>query len=75
MLSSFQSQAIGTAAYNLPWYNIKNYRTRRFLLLIIIRSQRSANISVGKFYPVNLESYFDALSSAYSYCTVLLKVM
>lgn len=66
---------MGTAVYDLPWYEIDDLKTRKYLLLTIVRSQRAINISAGKFYPVNLESYFNALSTAFSYCTVLLKVM
>lgn len=71
----FQSQAVGNAVYDLPWYKINDCKKRKYLLLTIVRSQRPVCITAGKFYPVNLESYYDALSTAYSMCTVLLKVM
>lgn len=71
----FQSEAVGDCVYDLPWYKLREYSTRRSLQLIIARSKRPSFISAGKFHPVNLESYFKSLTTAYSYCTVLLEVM
>jgi 7tm Odorant receptor len=72
---SWQSQAVGSAAYDLPWYKIDDCKTRKYLILTILRSQRAICISSGKFHPVNLESYYEALKLAYSFCTVLKKMM
>lgn len=74
-LKTPQSQAVGDAVYDLPWYTMHDYKTRKYLLLTIIRAQKPIKITAGKFYPVNLESYFNALTTAFSYCTVLLEVM
>ncbi|CRL04591.1 CLUMA_CG017659, isoform A [Clunio marinus] len=70
-----ESDAIGLAIYDLPWYQIKNYDARKYLLLTLLRSQRPIKITAGKFFPVNLQSYFGALKAAYAYCTVLLEAI
>lgn len=74
-LKTMQSEAVGDAIYDLPWYQISDFRTRRYLLLVMIRAQRPCTITAFKFYSVNLESYCNALTTAFSYCTVLQEVM
>nr|QGW50702.1 odorant receptor 4 [Propsilocerus akamusi] len=71
-----ESEAVGMEIYDLPWYNLpRDPKIKRYLMLIMMRSQRAINITAGKFYPVTLKSYYEALCSAYSYCTVLLNII
>ncbi|GAB1863063.1 Odorant receptor [Camponotus japonicus] len=51
-----KSKAIGIAAYNSAWYNLKPQETR-ILLFIILRSQKQLTLTVGKLTNLSLE-YF-----------------
>lgn len=62
---------IADLIYDLPWYEIKDQSVVRSLILCILRAQRPCLVTAAKFYPLNFESYLDAVKTAYSFCTVL----
>ncbi|XP_012061500.1 PREDICTED: LOW QUALITY PROTEIN: odorant receptor 4-like [Atta cephalotes] len=51
-----KSKAIGNAAYNTAWYNLKPENSR-ILSFIILRSQKQLTLTVGKMVDLSLE-YF-----------------
>ncbi|EGI58898.1 Putative odorant receptor 92a, partial [Acromyrmex echinatior] len=54
-----KSKAIGNAAYNTAWYNLKS-KDSRILSFIILRSQKQLTLTVGKMADLSLE-YFTSV--------------
>ncbi|CAD1476407.1 unnamed protein product, partial [Heterotrigona itama] len=53
---SSKSENIGWIVYNSNWYELSIYETRA-LLLLILRSQKPLNLTVGKFMNLSLETF------------------
>ncbi|KAF3054635.1 Odorant receptor 049 [Nylanderia fulva] len=66
-----KSKAIGIAAYNTKWYNLKPEETR-ILLFIILRSQKQLMLTVGKLTNLSLEYFASIMNASGSYLSVLL---
>jgi hypothetical protein len=65
------SEGIAEAIYEINWYEIKDLKLRKELLLIMMRSQNASKLTAGKFSVVCLESFKFMLNTAYSYFTLL----
>ncbi|KAL6254500.1 hypothetical protein P5V15_014553 [Pogonomyrmex californicus] len=59
---SNKSKAIGNAAYNSAWYDMKA-KNSRILLFIILRSQRQLKLTAGKMTDLSLECFTNILIS------------
>ncbi|XP_070150957.1 odorant receptor 4-like isoform X2 [Polyergus mexicanus] len=68
---SNKSIAIGNAAYNSDWYNMKT-ADNRILLFIILRSQRKLRFTAGKMMDLSLECFTNIMKASGSYLSVLL---
>ncbi|XP_071568981.1 odorant receptor 4-like [Temnothorax nylanderi] len=68
---SNKSKAIGNAAYNSAWYDMKA-KDRRVLLFIILRSQRQLQFTAGKMAVLSLEYFTTIMKASGSYLSVLL---
>ncbi|KAL6429638.1 hypothetical protein ACFW04_007516 [Cataglyphis niger] len=66
-----KSKAIGIAAYNSAWYNLKPEETR-ILLLIMLRSQKQLTLTVGKLTNLSLEYFASIMNASGSYLSVML---
>ncbi|XP_036141687.1 uncharacterized protein LOC105840961 [Monomorium pharaonis] len=51
-----KSNEIGIAAYNCEWYDLKSTESR-FLLFIILRSQKQLTLTVGKMMDLSLQTF------------------
>ncbi|XP_070150840.1 uncharacterized protein [Polyergus mexicanus] len=68
---SNKSTAIGNAAYNSDWYDMKTADSR-ILLFIILRSQRKLRFTAGKMMDLSLECFTNIMKASGSYLSVLL---
>ncbi|XP_011631564.1 putative odorant receptor 92a [Pogonomyrmex barbatus] len=68
---SNKSKAIGNAAYNSDWYDMKA-KDSRILLFIILRSQRQLKLTAGKMTDLSLECFTNIMKASGSYLSVLL---
>nr|XP_012219942.1 PREDICTED: odorant receptor 4-like [Linepithema humile] len=66
-----KSKAIGLAAYNSTWYNLKPKDTR-ILTFIILRSQKQLSLTVGKMMNLSLEYFATIMNASGSYLSVML---
>ncbi|EZA57532.1 ObirOr5-V3 [Ooceraea biroi] len=66
-----KSKAIGVAAYNSAWYNLKP-EDGRILSFIILRSQKQLTLTVGKMMDLSLEYFASIMSASGSYLSVML---
>ncbi|EFN81412.1 Odorant receptor 2a [Harpegnathos saltator] len=51
-----KSKAVGTAAYDSSWYELKPENSRT-LILVILRAQKQLTLTVGKIMDLSLESF------------------
>ncbi|XP_077261526.1 odorant receptor 4-like isoform X2 [Temnothorax americanus] len=68
---SNKSKAIGNAAYNSAWYDMKA-KDSRVLLFTILRSQRQLQLTAGKMAVLSLEYFTSIMKASGSYLSVLL---
>ncbi|XP_011694591.1 PREDICTED: odorant receptor 4-like [Wasmannia auropunctata] len=68
---SNKSKAIGNAAYNSAWYDMKT-KDSRVLLFIILRSQRQLKLTAGKMTVLSFECFTNIMKASGSYLSVLL---
>ncbi|XP_039310426.1 uncharacterized protein LOC120358860 isoform X2 [Solenopsis invicta] len=64
------SKMIGDAAYKSLWYDFKPNESK-FILLIILRSQRRLTITAGKIMDLSLEGFTTIMKASVSYISVL----
>ncbi|XP_011862399.1 PREDICTED: odorant receptor 4-like isoform X2 [Vollenhovia emeryi] len=67
---SAKSKMIGDAAYKSIWYDFQPNESK-FVLLIILRSQRRLTITAGKMMDLSLEGFTSILKASVSYVSVL----
>ncbi|XP_011694614.1 PREDICTED: odorant receptor 4-like [Wasmannia auropunctata] len=67
---SAKSKMIGDAAYKSIWYDFKPNESK-FILLIILRSQRRLTITAGKIMDLSLEAFTTIIKASVSYVSVL----
>ncbi|CAG9808584.1 unnamed protein product [Chironomus riparius] len=60
------SSSITTSVYNTEWYN-SSVKVQKFILLIMIRAQKTQAITALKFFDVSLETFQWATMFAYTY--------
>ncbi|CRK95825.1 CLUMA_CG009277, isoform A [Clunio marinus] len=66
-----QSQLIGLSAYDIKFYNYST-KVQKMVMLIIMRSQdKKIEVTAGKFYTANLESFGNALKTSIGYFTFM----
>ncbi|XP_051174430.1 odorant receptor 22c-like [Leptopilina boulardi] len=70
----FESMSIGFSAYNSPWYGWTK-KERQLIEIITFRSQKFAYLSAGKFAYMSLQAFTSILSSAFSFFTLLRRVV
>ncbi|KAL6254523.1 hypothetical protein P5V15_014576 [Pogonomyrmex californicus] len=68
---SNKSKSVANAAYEALWYNAKPSESR-FLLILILRSQKRLTLTIGKFNDLSLEVFANILKASASYVSVLL---
>ncbi|KYN18449.1 Putative odorant receptor 92a [Trachymyrmex cornetzi] len=61
-----KSKAIGNAAYNSAWYEMKPKNSRN-LIFVILRAQKQLTLTVGKIMDLSLESFTITLFCHYRY--------
>ncbi|KAL0134053.1 hypothetical protein PUN28_001140 [Cardiocondyla obscurior] len=66
-----KSKAIGNAAYNSAWYEMKPENSRN-LIFLILRAQKQLTLTVGKIMDLSLESFTSIMKASGSYLSVLL---
>ncbi|KAL0134068.1 hypothetical protein PUN28_001145 [Cardiocondyla obscurior] len=66
-----KSKAVGNAAYNSTWYNLKP-KDSRILSFIILRSQKQLTLTVGKMADLSLEYFASIMNASGSYLSVML---
>ncbi|XP_032669914.1 odorant receptor 4-like isoform X1 [Odontomachus brunneus] len=66
-----KSKAVGVAAYNCAWYNLKP-EDSRLLLFVILRSQKQLALTVGKMTDLSLEYFASIMNASGSYLSVML---
>ncbi|XP_043472153.1 odorant receptor 13a-like [Leptopilina heterotoma] len=69
-----ESMNIGLSAYDSPWYGWTK-KERKLIEIITFRSQRAAYLSSGKFAYMSLQAFTSILSSAFSFFTLLRRVV
>ncbi|XP_070506820.1 putative odorant receptor 92a [Chironomus tepperi] len=62
--------AISTSVYNTEWYS-GSVKLRRFILLIIYRSQKPQTIKAWKFFDLSMATFYWIVTKAHSYYSVL----
>ncbi|XP_051157261.1 odorant receptor 13a-like isoform X3 [Leptopilina boulardi] len=70
----FESMNIGLCAYDLPWHSWTK-KEGKVVEIIISRSQKVAFLSAGKFAHMSLKTFSSILSSAYSFFTLLRRIL
>ncbi|EZA57535.1 hypothetical protein X777_02070 [Ooceraea biroi] len=66
-----KTTAIGMAAYNSAWYELKPKHSRP-LIFIILRAQKQLTITVGKIMDLSLECFASIMKASGSYLSILL---
>ncbi|XP_018348865.1 PREDICTED: odorant receptor 4-like [Trachymyrmex septentrionalis] len=66
-----KSKAIGNAAYNSAWYEMKPKNSRN-LIFVILRAQKQLTLTVGKIMDLSLESFTSIMKASGSYLSILL---
>ncbi|THK32906.1 odorant receptor 13a-like [Diachasma alloeum] len=67
------SSRIHSFAYQGYWYNIP-MRSKKMLILIMMRSRNPSILTAGKLYVMSLQSFARVIKTSMSYFTVLLSV-
>lgn len=67
---SSQNEKLQIAIWNTPWYTISPNIVKD-MILIMMRSNKKFDLTAGKIYIINLESYTQLIKSMASYFTVL----
>ncbi|EDS41960.1 olfactory receptor [Culex quinquefasciatus] len=71
---SEEAAAVGTAIYDLPWYD-HSVELQRYYRLIIQRTQRTTGIFGLRFFLVQLTTFANVMQMSYSYFLVLKDVL
>ncbi|XP_018302496.1 odorant receptor 4-like [Mycetomoellerius zeteki] len=66
-----KSKAIGNAAYNSAWYEMKPKNSRN-LIFVTLRAQKQLTLTVGKIMDLSLQSFTSIMKASGSYLSVLL---
>ena len=66
--------SVAKAVQNIDFENIKDYKVRRALMMILMRSQKSIAFQKVLTYEITIEQFTTVVSSAYSYYTLCLQV-
>ncbi|XP_039312119.1 odorant receptor 43a isoform X2 [Solenopsis invicta] len=66
-----QSERIHWATYEYMWYTL-NPKVARNLILIMLRSKKSLNITAGKIFPMTMAMFCNLLKTSAGYVSVLL---
>ncbi|XP_026741310.1 putative odorant receptor 92a [Trichoplusia ni] len=65
-----ESSNIGDSAFLCNWYNMDE-KTKKLILMIIVRSKKPARLTAYKFSVISYESFTKILSTSWSYLTIL----
>ncbi|CAL7938362.1 unnamed protein product [Xylocopa violacea] len=68
-----KSEAIGRAAYLVPWYQYPGH-LRKPTSMLMIRGQRPVRLTAGKFVALSLQTFASMISTAASFFTVVRSV-
>ncbi|KAF9824212.1 hypothetical protein SFRURICE_019892 [Spodoptera frugiperda] len=66
----FQSMGVGDAVYNSRWYET-GAAERKYLLIVLLRSQKPCRLTAYGFTDINLRAYTRILSTSWSYFALL----
>ncbi|CAG9759550.1 unnamed protein product [Ceutorhynchus assimilis] len=69
-LLTLKSVEISDACYNYNWLN-SSTRTKRMLLIILLRSQRPMYVTAGTFIRLSMSSFLTVIKTAYSYFALM----
>lgn len=67
---SEESEGIQNAIYDISWYNMDS-KIVRDITFIMVRSRLKSQITVGKIFPMNYNSYLAIIRTMGSYFSVL----
>ncbi|XP_066598111.1 uncharacterized protein [Prorops nasuta] len=70
---STKSFTVSYTVYESEWYNLKT-RESRMLMMLIMRSQKSLRLTIGKFADLSLEQFTSIMKLSMSYISVLLAI-
>jgi hypothetical protein len=62
LLFVFKSLAVNYAVFDCHWYN-HSMKVKKLLQMVIMRSQKPARFTAGKFYSVSLQTFADVRKS------------
>ncbi|XP_018407571.1 PREDICTED: odorant receptor 49b-like [Cyphomyrmex costatus] len=65
-----ESQDVAKAIYFTPWYRF-SYQLKRSVNIIIMRSQKPAQLTAGNIIPLSLQTFASMVSSAASFFTMI----
>ncbi|XP_072750605.1 odorant receptor Or1-like [Anoplolepis gracilipes] len=66
-----KTNSIGDAAYNSYWYK-GNSRENRFILFLIMRSQKQLTLTIGKIMDLSMQRFSSIIKASASYISVLI---
>lgn len=70
-----QVEKVHESIYCSKWYQISSVATKKKILFIMMMTQKEKGFSAGGFRNMNLETFADAITTAYSFSTFLLNVL
>ncbi|VEN56562.1 unnamed protein product, partial [Callosobruchus maculatus] len=62
--------AYNTSLYESNWYSCSS-RFKRAMLIMMNQMQRPLYLTIGKFFPLSLQTFVQVTKAAFSYATVL----
>ncbi|XP_026735047.1 odorant receptor 46a-like [Trichoplusia ni] len=68
-----ESSEIADAAYECPWYSC-SLRTRKALLIVMVRTRRALCLTAGGFTTLSLACFTSIIKASYTFFTVLKQV-
>ncbi|XP_025262860.1 odorant receptor 4-like [Camponotus floridanus] len=66
-----KTSSIGDAAYNSCWYE-GNSRESKFIVFLIMRSQKQLTITIGKIMELSMERFTSIMKASASYISILI---
>ncbi|XP_030758241.1 odorant receptor Or2-like [Sitophilus oryzae] len=67
-----QSIAVATMAFKCNWYEEYNKEIRQMILMIILRAQKPAVLTIGPYKPMTTQTAVMVMKAAYSYATMMM---
>ncbi|XP_052863139.1 odorant receptor 4-like [Anopheles cruzii] len=65
-----ESAMVADHIYNIPWY-LGDTKQQKMFLTLMVKAQKPAGVTAGKFYLITLHSFQRIIRASYSYFTLL----